>query len=44
MQTESRELLERAKLWTAAINAEFHGNPPQAVPDIYQDPYRSKLF
>ncbi len=44
MQTEQRELRERAKLWTAAINAEFHGVEPGAVPDIYQDPYRSKLF
>lgn len=44
MQTEQRELRERAKLWTAAINAEFHGTEPGAVPDIYQDPYRSKLF
>jgi biotin carboxylase len=44
MQTEQRELRERAKLWTAAINAEFHGTAPGAVPDIYQDPYRSKLF
>jgi len=44
MQTEQRELRERAKLWTAAINAEFHGEEPKAVPDIYQDPYRSKLF
>ncbi len=44
MQTEDRKLRERAKLWTAAINAEFHGTEPQAVPDMYQDPYRSKLF
>ncbi|MDH3221849.1 MAG: biotin carboxylase [Gammaproteobacteria bacterium] len=44
MQTEKRELLERAKLWTAAINAEFHGAEPKALPEIYQDPYRSKLF
>ncbi len=44
MQTESRELRERAKLWTAAINAEFHGIEPTAAPAIYDDPYRSKLF
>ena len=44
MQTEKRELRERAKQWTAAINAEFHGVEPSKVPDIYQDPYRSKLF
>ena len=44
MQTEKRELRERAKQWTAAINAEFHGQEPQAIPDLYQDPYRSKLF
>ncbi len=44
MQTEQRELRERAKLWTAAINAEFHGIEPRAMPEIYQDPYRSKLF
>ncbi len=44
MQTEQRELRERAKLWTAAINAEFHGVEPGKVPDLYQDPYRSKLF
>jgi biotin carboxylase len=44
MQTEQRELRERAKQWTAAINAEFHGIKPEAMPDIYQDPYRSKLF
>jgi len=44
MQTEQRELRERAKMWTAAINAEFHGIEPEAMPDIYQDPYRSKLF
>ncbi|MFV2032914.1 MAG: biotin carboxylase, partial [Gammaproteobacteria bacterium] len=28
MQTEKRELRERAKMWTAAINAEFHGIEP----------------
>ncbi|NNE64123.1 MAG: biotin carboxylase [Gammaproteobacteria bacterium] len=44
MQTESRELRERAKLWTAAINAEFHGVEPQKVPEFPQDPYKSKLF
>ncbi len=44
MQTESRELRERAKLWTAAINAEFHGVEPSATPAIYDNPYRSKLF
>ncbi len=44
MQTENRELRERAKLWTAAINAEFHGVEPSAAPAIYDNPYRSKLF
>ncbi len=44
MQTEDRQLRERAKLWTAAINAEFHGIEPKAVPDLYQDPFGSKLF
>jgi biotin carboxylase len=44
MQTEQRELRERAKQWTAAINAEFHGIEPEVMPEIYQDPYRSKLF
>ena len=44
MQTEHRELRERAKLWTAGINAEFHGVEPRAAPEIYQDPHRSKLF
>jgi biotin carboxylase len=44
MQTEQRELRERAKAWTAAINAEFHGVEPKAVPDLYQDPFGSKLF
>jgi biotin carboxylase len=44
MQTEQRELRERAKQWTAAINAEFHGVEPKAVPDLYQDPFGSKLF
>ena len=44
MQTEQRELRERAKQWTAAINAEFHGVEPTAVPDLYQDPFGSKLF
>ncbi len=44
MQTEGRELRERAKQWTAAINAEFHGVEPTALPEIYEDPYRSKLF
>jgi len=44
MQTEQRELRERAKLWTAAINAEFHGVEPKAVPDLYHDPFGSKLF
>ncbi len=44
MQTGQRELRERAKLWTAGINAEFHGIEPTAVPELYQDPYRSKLF
>ena len=44
MQTEQRELRERAKLWTAAINAEFHGEEPKALPAIYDDPFGSKLF
>jgi len=44
MQTEDRQLRERAKLWTAAINAEFHGVEPKAVPEIYHDPFGSKLF
>ena len=44
MQTEKRELRERAKQWTAAINAEFHGVEPKAGPDLYQDPFGSKLF
>ena len=44
MQTEQRELRERAKAWTAGINAEFHGVEPGKIPDLYQDPYRSKLF
>jgi hypothetical protein len=44
MQTEGRELRERAKLWTAAINAEFHGVEPQQIPEFPQDPYKSKLF
>ena len=44
MQTEQRELRERAKQWTAAINAEFHGIEPKAAPDLYQDPFGSKLF
>ncbi len=44
MQTEKRELRDRAKMWTSAINAEFHGVEPTTVPNIYQDPYRSKLF
>jgi biotin carboxylase len=44
MQTEDRQLRERAKLWTAAINAEFHGVEPEAVPNLYQDPFGSKLF
>ncbi|MCH6565809.1 MAG: biotin carboxylase, partial [Proteobacteria bacterium] len=44
MQTEKRELRERAKMWTAAINAEFHGVVPPKPPVFPQDPYRSKLF
>ncbi len=44
MQTEKRELRERAKMWVAAINAEFHGIVPAKTPAIYDDPYRSKLF
>ena len=44
MQTEQRDLRERARQWTAAINAEFHGVEPKAVPDLYQDPFGSKLF
>lgn len=44
MQTEGRELRERAKMWTAAINAEFHGVEPQKIPEFPQDPYKSKLF
>ncbi|MFT5219660.1 MAG: biotin carboxylase [Planctomycetota bacterium] len=44
MQTEQRQLRDRAKMWTAAINAEFHGVDPAATPAIYDDPFRSKLF
>jgi biotin carboxylase len=44
MQTEKRELRERAKMWTSAINAEFHGIEPQKVPVFPHDPYKSKLF
>ena len=44
MQTERRELRERAKLWTAAINAEFAGVEPQEAPTFPHDPFKSKLF
>lgn len=44
MQTEKRELRERAKMWTAAINAEFHGIEPQKALVFPHDPYKSKLF
>ncbi|MCP4335121.1 MAG: biotin carboxylase [Gammaproteobacteria bacterium] len=44
MQTEQRELRERAKQWTAAINAEFHGIDPKELPELYHDPFGSKLF
>ena len=41
---EIKALRERAKAWTAGINAEFHGVEPGKIPELYQDPYRSKLF
>jgi biotin carboxylase len=44
MQTEKRELRDRAKMWTAAINAEFHGIEPPKPPVFPHDPYKSKLF
>ena len=44
MQTEKRELRDRAKLWVKAINNEFHGVPPQEAPVFPHDPYKSKLF
>ncbi len=44
MQTERRELRERAKLWTSGINAEFTGVEPQKPPTFPDDPFKSKLF
>jgi len=31
-------------MWTAAINAEFHGIEPPKPPVFPHDPYKSKLF
>ena len=44
MQTESRELRERAKLWNAAIKAEFVGSVPSDPPELPNDPLSNKLF
>ncbi|MEM7171361.1 MAG: biotin carboxylase [Pseudomonadota bacterium] len=44
MQTADRQLRERAKLWTAAINAEFEGTDPKDIPQMPLHPLSTKLF
>lgn len=44
MQTDSRELLERAKRWTAGIKSEFHTVAPAEPPVMPMSPLGSKLF
>ncbi len=44
MQTDTRELRERARLWTAAIKSQFVGVPPPEPPVIPDDLLGSKLF
>lgn len=44
MQTEDRQLRERAKLWNAAIKGQFVGHRPDAPPPMPSDPLGSKLF
>jgi biotin carboxylase len=44
MQTDRRELRERAKLWTAGIKAQFEGVPPPEPPAVEPHPLSSKLY
>ena len=44
MQTAKRELRDRAKLWNAAIKAEFVGVAPDKAPALPLHPLSSKLF
>ena len=44
MQTEDRQLRQRAKLWTAAIKRQFVGHRPDNPPPMPTDPLGSKLF
>ncbi len=44
MQSDKRELRDRAKQWTAAINGQFEGSPPTQAPPIPLHPLSSKLF
>lgn len=44
MQTGDRQLRERAKLWTAAINNEFEGVEPSKLPQMPLHPLSTKLF
>ena len=44
MQTGARQLRDRAKLWNAAIRAEFESVKPEEIPQIPLHPLSSKLF
>ena len=45
MQTDDRQLTERAKLWAAGINAQFEGTPPPPAQPITPPPWsNSKMF
>lgn len=45
MQTDDRQLTERAKIWAKGILAQFEGVPPAPhVPVVPPDPFEGKMF
>ncbi len=45
MQTDDRQLLERARQWAAGINAQFEGVPPAPeMPVVPPEPFEGKMF
>jgi biotin carboxylase len=44
MQSDKRDLLERAGRWSAGIKGEFEGEPPRELALMPMSPLKSKLF
>jgi hypothetical protein len=45
VQTDDRQLMERARAWAAGIEAQFEGHPPgPEIPEIPPEASISKMF